>query len=172
MESNNSPYIYEKPLRAKRSKRSRILAAVGLVSLGTIIGGSAFASSVINEAVADTGNSMGDSATTATNASPVEAVANLSNSDSSVSSLTAQSTQGMPVKSIITVPLEQAKPNKNAAAIQLPVLPDTLFGNTSSATPTFGGGTSSGTNLPSAEHSYQELKQYENQNETEDQDED
>lgn len=135
MENNSSPYVYEKPLRSTNSKLNRSLAAVGLVALGTVIGGSAFASSVINEAVADTGAQVADPVISNTNPVPVEDVSNLTETANPVAGATVDNGLVSPVDPIITIPLEQAQPKKNTAAIQLPALTSGSFGNTSSATP-------------------------------------
>ncbi|MFM2030991.1 MAG: hypothetical protein RI927_611 [Actinomycetota bacterium] len=50
MENNDSPYVYEKPLRAKGARFTKAVTAVGLVAFGTVIGGGAFANSVEAEA--------------------------------------------------------------------------------------------------------------------------
>lgn len=135
MENNSSPYVYEKPLRSTNSKLNRSLAAVGLVAIGTVIGGSAFASSVINEAAADTGAQVTDSVISNTTPVPVEDVSNLPETANPVAGATVDNVLVSPVDPIITIPLEQAQPKKNTAAIQLPALTSGSFGNTSSATP-------------------------------------
>ena len=148
MEKIDSPYIYEKPLRQKRSSRNRTIGALGLVALGTIIGGSAFASSVINEAVADTGAQGIDPVVLNTDATSVTEVADINSGavegQSPFSSAFAESPEVDPIDSIISVPLEQAKPKRNSAAIDLPALANNSFGNTSSATPYASGSNAQG----------------------------
>lgn len=116
MENNSSPYVYEKPLRAKRSIRNRSFAAVGLVAVGTAIGGGAFANSLFSDAGSESATSL-----------------NSSDQTNLASGTTA-------VDPIFVVPFEQAKPSKGSAAIELPALSNESYGNTSSATPYAGGG--------------------------------
>jgi hypothetical protein len=134
MENNDSPYIYEKPLRAKGSRVTKSIAALGLVAVGTVIGGNAFANSPISHAVSpQLEDSTADSAD-----SPV--IVNASGSrfasadEASASILFEQSAP------IVALPLEQAAPKKNSASLELPQINADSYGNTSSATPSAGGG--------------------------------
>lgn len=185
MENNSSPYIYEKPLRSKNSKLNRSLAAVGLVAIGTVIGGSAFASSVINEAVADTGAQLTDPVISSTTPVPVEDVSNLTETANPVAGATVDTVLVSPVDPIIAIPLEQAQPKKNTAALQLPALTSGSFGNTSSATPYASTGTGGATKgatgsnfssgaFPEREHKSEahESQAYESEHEDDEQDDD
>jgi hypothetical protein len=137
MENNDSPYVYEKPLRAKGAKFTKAVTAVGLVAFGTVIGGGAFANSVESEADPQTPQ-------------PIIASGNDSNPDDAISSQVesaSNSDSGLNA-AIIAVPLEQQTPTKNSAAIELPGLTNKSYGNTSSATPS-AGGSQSGSNLTS-----------------------
>ena len=137
MENNDSPYVYEKPLRAKGAKFTKAVTAVGLVAFGTVIGGGAFANSVESEADPQTPQ-------------PIIASGNDSNPDDAISSQiesASNSDSGLNA-AIIAVPLEQQTPTKNSAAIELPGLTNKSYGNTSSATPS-AGGSQSGSNITS-----------------------
>jgi len=131
MENNDSPYIYEKPLRSKRSSQGKGIFALGLVALGTLVGGGAFANSVVAGGVnQDQTNSdlvvlAGDDATNDSNA---KASRNLVAQSSEVSN-----------DAIVSVPLQQAEPKQTTAALELPGLANQSYGNTSSATPSAGG---------------------------------
>ena len=139
MENNDSPYVYEKPLRAKGARFSKAVTAVGLVAFGTVIGGGAFANSVQAETEAQTPEPILESSN---NASPdYAATALVESAMGSDSGLNA---------AIIAVPLEQQVPKKNSAAIELPEISNQNYGNTSSATPS-AGGSQSGSNLTSYE---------------------
>lgn len=141
---NNSPYIYEKPLRGKRSIRNRSIAAVGLVAIGSVIGGGAFASSIINEAVAETADQVSgsDSALIVANSdAPVSnLVSDLPQSGGTAALSTAIGVDIAEVDPIFSIPVEQAQPKKNTPALELPAISAGSFGNTSSATPVAGGG--------------------------------
>lgn len=137
MENNDSPYVYEKPLRAKGAKFTKAVTAVGLVAFSTVIGGGAFANSVESEADPQTPQ-------------PIIASGNDSNPDDAISSQiesASNSDSGLNA-AIIAVPLEQQTPTKNSAAIELPGLTNKSYGNTSSATPS-AGGSQSGSNITS-----------------------
>ena len=137
MENNDSPYVYEKPLRAKGAKFTKAVTAVGLVAFGTVIGGGAFANSVESEADPQTPQ-------------PIIASGNDSNPNDAISSQVesaSNSDSGLNA-AIIAVPLEQQTPTKNSAAIELPGLTNKSYGNTSSATPS-AGGSQSGSNITS-----------------------
>ena len=151
MENNDSPYVYEKPLRAKGAKFTKAVTAVGLVAFGTVIGGGAFANSVESEADSQTPQ-------------PIIASGNDSNPNDAITSQVesaSNSDSGLNA-AIIAVPLEQQTPTKNSAAIELPGLTNKSYGNTSSATPS-AGGSQSGSNITS----YQDFE-----DEDEDEDED
>jgi len=151
MENNDSPYVYEKPLRAKGAKFTKAVTAVGLVAFGTVIGGGAFANSVESEADPQTPQRI---IASGNDSNPDDAISSqvesASNSDSGLNA------------AIIAVPLEQQTPTKNSAAIELPGLTNKSYGNTSSATPS-AGGSQSGSNITS----YQDFE-----DEDEDEDED
>lgn len=151
MENNDSPYVYEKPLRAKGAKFTKAVTAAGLVAFGTVIGGGAFANSVESEADPQTPQ-------------PIIASGNDSNPNDAISSQVesaSNSDSGLNA-AIIAVPLEQLTATKNSAAIELPGLTNKSYGNTSSATPS-AGGSQSGSNITS----YQD---FEDEDEDEDSD--
>ena len=133
MENNDSPYVYEKPLRAKRvkgSKRLPAIAALGLVGLGGIFGGGAFANGLV-----DSAKSVNASGATAT----PDVVVDASNPSVAISADSAAQ--------IVSLPLQEAKPKPNSAAVSLPKSVGQTYGNTSSATPSAGSGSASyGTN--------------------------
>lgn len=137
MENNDSPYVYEKPLRAKGARFTKAVTAVGLVAFGTVIGGGAFANSVEAEAEPQ-------------NPQPIIASGNDSNPNDAISSQveSASNSDSGLNSAIIAVPLEQQTPAKNSAAIELPGLANKSYGNTSSATPSVGG-SQSGSNITS-----------------------
>jgi hypothetical protein len=137
MENNDSPYVYEKPLRAKGAKFTKAVTAAGLVAFGTVIGGGAFANSVESEADPQTPQ-------------PIIASGNDSNPNDAISSQVesaSDSDSGLNA-AIIAVPLEKLTATKNSAAIELPGLTNKSYGNTSSATPS-AGGSQSGSNITS-----------------------
>ena len=150
MENNDSPYIYEKPLRserlgqgAKRTKRLAKLSALGLVGMVGIFGGSAIASNVVTSSRAAGENvnanesvAASDS-TTAVTGDPILTEASVDPAASSASTTNAP---------VISVPFQEAKPKSNSVKVDLPALPNQSFGNTSSATPTAGANASSGSN--------------------------
>lgn len=126
MENNDSPYVYEKPLRAKRvkgSKRLPAIAALGLVGLGGIFGGGAFANSLVDSA-------KSVSASDALTAPDVV-------SDASTASVAVNADSAA---QIVSLPLQAAKPKPNSAAVSLPKSVGQTYGNTSSATPSAGSG--------------------------------
>ncbi|MEY4639843.1 MAG: hypothetical protein RLY13_841 [Actinomycetota bacterium] len=133
MEENNSPYIYEKPLRPRGSKSVRAIAAVGLFAIGTTVGGSAFGAALgINQAAetetADAANA---------NLVVVDPVETKVDTDS-FGNVAAATVDPVPAEPIIQVPLQQAKPKPSERALSLPVLPEQNFSNLSSATPSAG----------------------------------
>jgi hypothetical protein len=134
MENNDSPYVYEKPLRVKGSRVTKSIAALGLVAVGTVIGGNAFANSQISHSVSP--QTQDDQASSADSPVIVNASGSIfaSTDEASASSLYEQSAP------IVTVPLEQAVPKKNSASTELPQIITDSYGNTSSATPSAGGG--------------------------------
>jgi hypothetical protein len=151
MENNDSPYIYEKPLRserlgqgAKRTKRLAKLSALGLVGMVGIFGGSAIASNVVtsSRAAADANVNANElvaasDSTTAVTGDPILTEASVDPAASSASTTNAP---------VISVPFQEAKPKSNSVKVDLPALPNQSFGNTSSATPTAGANASSGSN--------------------------
>lgn len=132
MENNDSPYIYEKPLRSARTKRSQRLAglsALGLVGMVGVFGGTALANSFVGEKSGD--NILPVAGSDFASALPTASVANNvapTTNDSSAAS----------AASFIAVPLQSAQPANNSIKVNLPSLPSQSFGNTSSATPTSG----------------------------------
>lgn len=130
MENNDSPYVYEKPLRVRGAKFTKGITALGLVAFGTVIGGGAFANSLVAEG-SNESQTDPDLAVLAGNGS-----AQNINADSQTNSASQDSGSNA---GIVSVPLQQAAPKQNSAAIQLPALADQSFGNTSSATPSAGG---------------------------------
>jgi hypothetical protein len=127
MENNDSPYVYEKPLRANGARFTKAVTAVGLVAFGTVIGGGAFANSIVAEAETQPQK-------------PVVAAVNDAAQEVASGAPTVLGASQADVNSaIVAVPLEQSAPNKNSAAIELPVLANQSYGNTSSATPSAGG---------------------------------
>lgn len=140
MENNDSPYIYEKPLRNSDKKRGRGIAALGLVALGAVVGSGAFAQ--VLEADASTSTQLADGSATVSTAEPTEPDSILLVDGNQVTSATTTSAQNP----IVAVPFEQAEPKKDSAAIELPTISNSSYGNTSSATPS-AGGTQTGSNL-------------------------
>jgi hypothetical protein len=140
MENNDSPYIYEKPLRSSRTKRSQRLAglsALGLVGMVGVFGGTALANSFVAEKPNETSLPLAGSSFD----SPTEAavaVVNVAAVENDTNSVTNPS--------LISVPVQLAKPANNSVKVNLPSVPSQSFGNTSSATPASGsylGGSSS-----------------------------
>ncbi len=151
MENNDSPYIYEKPLRSELKQRSKRLAgfsALGLVGMVGIFGGSAIANT---DAVVD----------------PVVASV----------AIAGEADDELPV---ISVPLQEAKPKPNSVKVELPALPNQSFGNTSSATPSVGSGSYASGSTPAKyeargerhESSDDHEREYENEHENEQDNED
>ena len=144
MENNDSPYIYEKPLRSQLGQRSKSLAgfsALGLVGMVGIFGGSAIANTLV----------ASSPATTANEANAVDLVEPpISYTDSlgetSVAAATVDSVSD-PVP-LVSIPLQEARPKPNSVKVELPALPDQAFGNTSSATPSVGSGNYSAGSAP------------------------
>lgn len=152
MENNDSPYIYEKPLRSELKQRSKRLAgfsALGLVGMVGIFGGSAIANTVVTPAAANAANDT-------------DAVAVVKTSP------------------VISVPLQEAKPKPNSVKVELPALPNQSFGNTSSATPSVGSGSYASGSTPAKyeargerhESSDDHEREYENEHENEQDNED
>ena len=171
MENNDSPYIYEKPIRSglkQRSKRLAGLSTLGLVGMFGIFGGSAIANSLVTS----------NTSTTANGADAVEIVDPLIDStDSSVdplvSAATAEPTSD-PAQ-LVSIPLQEAKPKPNSVKVELPALPNQSYGNTSSATPSVGSGNYSAGSAPAkfearGERNERHESSYENEHETEYQD--
>lgn len=135
MKNNDSPYVYEKPIRNAGARFTKAVTAIGLVAFGTVIGGGAFANSAESEAESQTPQ-------------PIIASGNDSNTDDAISSQveSASNSDSVINAAIIAVPLEQQAPKKNSAAIELPAISNNSYSNTSSATPS-AGGSQSGSNL-------------------------
>jgi hypothetical protein len=144
MENNDSPYIYEKPIRSglkQRSKRLAGLSTLGLVGMFGIFGGSAIANSLV----------AANPATASNEADAVEMVDPLiDNTDSSVDPLVSAAT-AEPTSDpapLVSIPLQEAKPKPNSVKVELPALPNQSYGNTSSATPSVGSGNYSAGSAP------------------------
>jgi len=135
MEENNSPYIYEKPLRPRGSKSIRAIAAVGLFAVGTTIGGSAFGAALgINQEAQTVSADVA-------NANLVLVDPAETNVDTdSFGNVTAAAVDPISTETIVQVPLQQAQPKPSERALSLPVLPEKNFSNLSSATPSAGSG--------------------------------
>lgn len=113
MENNDSPYLYEKPIRTrKQSRGTRVagLTALGLVGAVGIFGGTAIASTLASN--------------------------NLTTNEPAVLNLSAgsASTQG-DNQSVIAFPITETEPKTNSIQVQLPEPSRASFTNTSSATP-------------------------------------
>jgi hypothetical protein len=137
MENNDSPYIYEKPLRSEirqRTKRLASLSALGLVGMVGVFGGSAIANTVVSTSQADATVENETSDVIATQ--PDELVIA---TDPLTSAATVEQIVAEPAP-VISVPLQSAKPRPSAPKVELPALPTQSFGNTSSATPSVGSG--------------------------------
>ena len=152
MENNDSPYIYEKPLRSERlgqgavrSKRLAKLSALGLVGMVGIFGGSAIASNVVtsSRAAADASVNSTDSVAAQDSANPVADQSVLAEAAVDLPAVASANSANAP---LISVPFQEAKPKSNSVKVQLPALPNQSFGNTSSATPSSGAYASSGSN--------------------------
>jgi len=128
MENNESPYIYEKPLSPKRPKRTFAIAAASLAGIGSVVGGTAFASAVVGIATAS---------------QDITPISSASGQDPQI--LTAEPTQlgelptetPRPVANT-SIPIASSKPNSSVPQVQLPAIAPTAWGNLSSATPSAG----------------------------------
>lgn len=140
MENNNSPYVYEKPLRVSHKKRGRGIAALGLVALGAVVGSGAFAQVLEADAATENQSSADSVVVTAADSAQPDAIEVVDANQVNSATVSDISTP------IVAVPFEQTKPKKNSAAIELPALSSNAFGNTSSATPS-AGGAQTGSNL-------------------------
>ena len=105
MENNDSPYLYEKPLRserlgqaAKRTKRLAKLSALGLVGMVGIFGGTAIAGNVASSS--RTESTIQSSASTGASASHAP---------------------------MVSVPFQEATPKSNSVKVHLPALPQKSF---------------------------------------------
>lgn len=167
MENNNSPYVYEKPLRATNKKRGRSIAALGLVALGAVVGSGAFAQVLEADAATENQSAADSLVVSASNSAQPEAIEPVDTNR--VNSATVSEISSP----IVAVPFEQAKPKKNSAAIELPALSSKTFGNTSSATPS-AGGTQTGSNLGTykTRDSYENDGSYEDRHESSEGDDD
>lgn len=163
MENNDSPYIYEKPLRVKGTKVTKSIVALGLVALGTVIGGTAFANSPASLA-----SSAQDNELTPALSETVSATSAQIAGDQILASGASVDTQGAP---IVAVPFEKAAPQKNSAAIELPKISADAFGNTSSATPSAGGGQSGANTTSYKNHADSDDDRDEREHDDEDDDE-
>ena len=134
MENNESPYIYEKPLSPKRPKRTFAIAAASLAGIGSVVGGTAFASAVVGIATAS---------------QDITPISSASGQDPQI--LTAEPTQlgelptetPRPVANT-SIPIASSKPNSSVPQVQLPAIAPTDWANLSSATPS--AGAANGTN--------------------------
>jgi len=137
MENIDSPYIYEKPLAQNKSKRVIGLTAVGLAGLGSILGGTAIASSFQPN---PTSQSL--SAQNSLIQDPAASSQGISGSLSAP--LTAGSAALESQNLALPIQAVKAIPNQ----LLLPSISQTNWGNTSSATP------SAGSDSPSGSASY------------------
>lgn len=149
MQNNDSPYVYEKPINRDRSRRFSGIAALGLVGVVGIFGGSAIASNVFTPTTTNSDPVVLDAETTAPDSAaalvdPMIGSSEISLIDPAVTSSVIETDDDM--DQIIAVPLQSAKPKPNSTSIELPALTATDWGNTSSATPTSGsyGGSAAG----------------------------
>jgi hypothetical protein len=124
MEQNDSPYVYEKPLRPRAAKSVRALATVGLFAVGTAIGGSAVGAAMAASESTDLQSTAADQNA---NFSVIDPVAETTDSFGNAAAAVAID---QPESQIVQLPLQ--------SAITLPALPDQNFSNFSSATPSSG----------------------------------
>ncbi len=147
MENNDSPYLYEKPIRTrKQSRGTRVagLTALGLVGAVGLFGGTALASTIVaNNLTADdltAGNlSTLNGGQILGAASPQEYSAGAQSVSFDSSDLAAQAAN----QAVIAFPVTATEPKPNSIKVQLPDPSSLSFGNTSSATPTSGSYSSS-----------------------------
>lgn len=134
MENNDSPYVYEKPLSSARPKRALAIAAVSLTGIGSIIGGTAFASAVVSS-VSARENVMPISSASGTSFATIDEETGKAKRDGNQISAAAIAT---------SIPLLTVEPTKSSPQVQLPAISTTDWGNLSSATPSSGSGNASG----------------------------
>ena len=133
MENIDSPYIYEKPLALKKSKRVIGLTAIGLAGLGSILGGTAIASSF-------QANSTSQSLS-AQNSLIQDPAASSHGISGSLSAPLNVGTAALESQNL-ALPIQAVKPIPNQ--VLLPSISQTNWGNISSATPSAGSSSSSG----------------------------
>ena len=137
MENNESPYIYEKPLSPKKLKRAFAIAAASLAGIGSVIGGTAFASSVVGIATAS---------------QDITPMSSASGLDPQI--LTAEPTQlgelptetPRPVANT-SIPIASSKLTSSIPQVQVPAIAPTDWANMSSATPSAGAANGSNGNV-------------------------
>jgi hypothetical protein len=152
MENNDSPYIYEKPLRSERGRRGTKLvsfSALGVLGMFGIVGGSALASNLVTQPNTDV-LSSGDSVQVLKSSA-----AEYQKSGNPLTRSASANESPVAASSIISMPFQETKPNPNSVKIELPALPKQVYGNTSSATPTAGAGNSGGVQNYAKSNSYE-----------------
>ena len=142
MENNDSPYLYEKPIRTRKPSRgTRVagLTALGLVGAVGLFGGTAIASTIVaNNLTADdltAGNlSTLNGGQILGAASPQEYSAGAQSVSFDSSDLSAQAAN----QAVIAFPVTATERKPTSIKDQLPDPSSLSFGNTSSATPSAG----------------------------------
>lgn len=161
---NNSPYVYEKPLRAKSSKRNKGFAALGLVALGSAIGTGAFANGLIA--------GVDPEAQKATNSVSANALQVVSGEPVAQQVSSEALSQAAEQNSIVSVPFEQTEPKKSAAAISIPAVQFQDYGNTSSATPYVGSGSNKSGAYQDGDDRYESDEEHDEDDDQDDDDQD
>lgn len=178
MENNDSPYLYEKPIRnRKQSRGTRVagLTALGLVGAVGLFGGTAIASTIVaNNLTADdltAGNlSTLNGGQILGAASPQEYSAGAQSVSFDSSDLAAQAAN----QAVITFPVTATEPKPDSIKVQLPDPSSLSFGNTSSATPSAGsyGSSSNSWDASGKASAHQEREDHYGESEDEDHDDD
>jgi hypothetical protein len=155
MENIDSPYIYEKPLAKNKAKRVIGVTAFGLAGLGSILGGTAIASSFQQNLPSQ---SLGaQNSFTQDLAVPARDISGLGALPLSPGAAPLQSQN-------VALPIQAVKPVQNQ--VSLPAIPQTNWGNTSSSTP------SAGAESPSGSKSYGEDEDERSDSDDDEEDED
>ncbi len=158
MENNEDPYIYEKPLSPRKPKRVFAIFAASVAGIGSVIGGTAFASSLVGVTTA----SKDLAPTSSASAPDPQALITMP----TLASETPSDAPRVAVNS--SIPNSSAKQAASAPQVQLPAIAPTGWGNLSSATPS--AGSWNGTNGAGA---YEDREDYDNEHEvSEDHDDD
>jgi hypothetical protein len=140
MENIDSPYIYEKPLAQNKSKRVIGLTAVGLAGLGSILGGTAIASSFqpnpTSQSLSAQNSLIQDPAASSQGISgSLSGPLNPGAAPLTVGSASLESQNlALPIQAVKAIPNQ----------VLLPSISQTNWGNTSSATPSAGSASPSG----------------------------